>query len=672
MRFIAVDTETALFKPGEQAPLLTCVSVCAPGGDPALFNHREGVAAVEELLDDALAAADTDEPIILALQNGPYDWAVLMREAATLSFTRKVFDAHVQGCVWDTRNIEWNLDNTDGVLWLQRWPKSKTGWRRPPKNSGWYSLKRLAQKYLFIELEKDGGPRTEFGPLRGTPIEEWPEGFADYAMKDARVTADIALEQLRRAKADRRNVLVDCPAQARAYLALHLVSAWGLVTDLPMVAEYKRELEHSTEAMRKGLAQIVVKVDGVPTPLLSQVRGKKRPVKDEGKWKTSTKALRALIATAFEAQGLDVPMTEPSAKFPEGQVATDAETIEDCDDPSLAPWKEYKHAEKMLTTYVPQLEQGIVHPRYDFTTTGRSTSYDPNIQNLPRKGKVRECYVPREGFYYCSVDYSAQELVTFAQVMHWTIGHNALADALNAGLDPHMMLACEQFLGIDYDEGVRRRKAGDVAVKDMRQKSKLFNFGFPGGMGPERFVETARNNDPPEIFTVEEAKAAREAWFKQWNNDPRRYFRWVSSVLDSQDGAPWVQQFVSKRIRGGGRYGPGVGFTDGANGFFQGLAADMSKAALFETVRRCYTEPKSALFGSRVVAFIHDELLVEVPIVRAHDAAMETAAVMLEAAKKYCPDVQSKAEPCLMARWYKGAEYKVNDAGVLVPWEPEQ
>ncbi len=671
MRFVAIDTETEPFAPGDQAPRLVCVSVCVDGGEPKLYDHIEGAQLVEELIDDAIES-DDDDPLVLTFQNGPYDLAVVARERGTLAFVPKCFKLHDVERIWDTRTGEWVLDNAAGMLWCQPWPKSRTGYRRPPKGSGWYTLGRLAKKYLFIELDKtEGGVRTNFGYLRGTPLAQWPKEYVDYATMDAKATVGITVAQQERAAADSRNVLADMPAQLRAYFALHLVSVWGLTTDINMVQLYRTELEETMEKMRHGLSTIRLDIgDGKgPQPLLYQVRGKTRPVKDEGKWKNSTKVLRALITQAFERQGLPVPMTDQSSKFPEGQVATDGETIEDCDDESLRPWKAYKQAEKLLNTYIPALEQGIVHPRYDFAATGRSTSYDPNIQNLPRKGKVRECYVPREGHFFCSVDYGSQELVTFAQVMHWTIGPNALSDALNQDLDPHLLLACEQFLHIDYDEGVRRKKAGDQELKDMRQIMKPINFGYPGGMGPDTFVEYCRNQDPPMYFTREEAVQYRDRWFKQWNNDPRRYFRWVSSIVDEQD---WVQQFVSKRIRGGGQYGPGVHFSDGANTFFQGLAADMSKAALYEVVRRCYAEPRSALYGCRVVAFIHDELLVEVPIHRAHDCAMEVAAVMLETGKRYCPDVKSKAEPALMPRWYKGAEYVENDAGIMVPWEPKE
>jgi len=681
MRFAAFDTETELFSPANMVPRLVCLSLHRDG-ETALYGIDKAVEVLEALIDEALASPDED-PLIIATQNGPYDFAVMVRESGSMRLFKKIRQLYDRMRVWDCKLSEQLMDTADGCL--NRMPDG----RRPPKGAGWYGLKRMTKKYLGIELTKDGGPRENYGWLRGVPLSEWPPEYTDYALLDARATGGVAECQWARALKDPRGPLTNLAEQCKAYWALHLISAWGFATDPAAAGEYEVELTALMETQRVALAQIYMDVEVKKTrtskgqkivetfvqtlPLIEQ-RKLTKEERDAGetgeKWKTNTKVLQALVTVAYEAQGLAVPRTDPSAKFPDGQVATDAETIEACEDIRLKPWKDYKHSEKMLSNYIPVLKSGIVHARYDLAGTGRSTSYDPNIQNLPRKGKVRECYVARPGFELCSVDYGSQELVTFAQVMLWSIGPNALANALNQDLDPHLLFACEQMLHIDYEEGKRRRKAGDTLVKDKRQKAKGPNFGFPGGMGAPRFVEHMRAQDPPEFYTLEEAEEVRSQWFAQWP-EARAYFRWVDSV--SQEG--WIRQFISRRVRGG------MGFSDTANGFFQGLAADMSKCATYEVVMRCYTGERShgwvddhkpsALEGSRVVAFVHDELIAEVPKHRAHEAAHELADVMLQAARRYAPDVKSKAEPALMSKWYKGAE-PVYQNGVLVPWVPEE
>jgi hypothetical protein len=77
------------------------------------------------------------------------------------------------------------------------------------------------------------------------------------------------------------------------------------------------------------------------------------------------------------------------------------------------------------------------------------------------------------------------------------------------------------------------------------------------------------------------------------------------------------------------------------------------------------------LYGSRPVVFAHDEVIAEVPVSTAHEAAHRLTTVMIEASKPYLPNVRMNAAPALMRRWLKDAEAKYVD-GRLVPWEPEK
>jgi DNA polymerase I-like protein with 3'-5' exonuclease and polymerase domains len=123
-----------------------------------------------------------------------------------------------------------------------------------------------------------------------------------------------------------------------------------------------------------------------------------------------------------------------------------------------------------------------------------------------------------------------------------------------------------------------------------------------------------------------------------------------------------VRHLFSHRLRGLAPY------TVACNSFFQGLAADGAKAALFEVAKRQYGDPASPLFGTRTVNFIHDELLVEVPEDWAHEAAMELQRVMIDAFNGWVPDVPVRAGVSLMRRWSKNAE-PLWEGGRLVPWE---
>jgi DNA polymerase-1 len=106
------------------------------------------------------------------------------------------------------------------------------------------------------------------------------------------------------------------------------------------------------------------------------------------------------------------------------------------------------------------------------------------------------------------------------------------------------------------------------------------------------------------------------------------------------------------------------------NTLFQGLAADLAKDAGYRVSRACYAEPGPPLYGSYVVNFIHDELLLELPEERASDAAIEAARIMRDVGAQWCPDVKPDAQPALMRRWHKEAETKKDATGRLIPWEP--
>jgi DNA polymerase-1 len=297
----------------------------------------------------------------------------------------------------------------------------------------------------------------------------------------------------------------------------------------------------------------------------------------------------------------------------------------------------------------------------------------PNIQNLPKAPGVRECYIPRPGWAFCSVDYEALELHTLAEVCLELLGHSALADALNEGLDPHLLLACEWLLAdCPYEQGVEIRKDENhpryKEVKEARNLAKAANFGLPGGLGAQRFCDFCKASGI--IVSLDQSKDLKQAWLRQWP-EMRQYFGLISSMLDTdEEGLEGVtlEQIYSARVRGKARY------TSACNSYFQGLAADGAKDAVYEIVKATFT-PGHILYGSRLVAFIHDETIMEHPMLSREDLdarAKEQARIMLVSMEKFCRRVKPKAKPALMLRWYKDAIDHYDEDGFLIPWKPKQ
>jgi DNA polymerase I-like protein with 3'-5' exonuclease and polymerase domains len=119
-----------------------------------------------------------------------------------------------------------------------------------------------------------------------------------------------------------------------------------------------------------------------------------------------------------------------------------------------------------------------------------------------------------------------------------------------------------------------------------------------------------------------------------------------------------------------------VPYTVASNSFFQGLAADCAKDAGYEITREMFTGRdrqgrRSPLEGSRIVNFVHDEFICEHPNDLAHEAAYRVADLMMEAGRRWMPDVPPSVEPALMRCWIKSAEARFDENKRLIPYEPE-
>jgi len=503
------------------------------------------------------------------------------------------------------------------------------GWnRRDPKTGSppRYSLADLVSRHLGETLEGKSGPdvwRLRYHELDNVPLSDWPRAAIEYARMDALSTWRV-WQQL-----DKRGLPANLDDQVRSAWSLHLISCWGLRTDPVAVARLRTELEATVDAAR-------VELEGA---------GLLRP----GGSKDMAQ-VRARVAAAYK----NPVLTD------KGAISTAREILEESGDPALELLASVGYDQKMLSTYIPTLESGTTRPLmpgYGLAESGRTTCRKPNIQNQPRKGGVRECYVPREGYVYVACDYHVAELCSLAQVCIDKFGHSRMADVLNEGKDLHLETA-SMILGITYEECSRRR--GDEDVKEARQLSKSMNFGLPGGLSAATWVRFAKATYGIEVSPVR-AQGLKDGWLARYP-EMASYFSMISDAMGLQ-GSFAARQVRSGRIRGG------LGFCDGANTYFQGLTADGARAATYLVVKATHTKG-DPLEGSHAVAFIHDELILESPADRAPQAAERLSELMVEGMQAYLPDLLVRATPHLMERWFKDAEPVFDQDGVLVPWRP--
>lgn len=610
----AADTETALIQPGLQVPPLVCVSYATLDGEAGVVTHSESYDLLRSMFESESVWA-----------HAPFDLAVVGKKFPDL--IPLIFEALWDDRVYDVIIRQKLIDIAEGRYY--GYYKDAEG--ETQKIS--YSVQAMAKRLCGVDVDKSGDTyRLRYGELYDVPREEWPEAAVEYAQKDAEILWPIFNSQQ-----ENIEMLDDQFRQVRAAMALHLMSAWGVRTDGKAIAELDERIQKEWEVIAKDLQEVG----------LLRSNGSR-----------NTKMAKAMMLDTVGVEGCTITNTGLKKMSREGfsradaveagYIGLDEDSCVSSGNETLIKYARYGHLLKLRSTYVNMLWAGVekpIHSRFEvLKETGRTSSSQPNLQNLPREPGVRECFVPRKGNVFIFADYSLAELCSLAQTCYDQFGYSHLGDALNSGLDPHTQMA-SSILGIPYEEGIERKKAGDEKFKEIRVLAKAANFGYPGGLGADSFVAFAKAAYRV-IITPEQAMELKAAWFEAWR-EMREYFAWIDSLMDGQYA--WIRHPISNRFRGK------IPFTVCANSFFQGRTADGAKAAMAEVARRQFAVPSSALYGTHTAFFIHDELGVEAPEYQAHEAAKELEKVMCEEFVKFHSNMERavKATPALMRRWYK-------------------
>jgi DNA polymerase I-like protein with 3'-5' exonuclease and polymerase domains len=267
-------------------------------------------------------------------------------------------------------------------------------------------------------------------------------------------------------------------------------------------------------------------------------------------------------------------------------------------------------------------------------------------------------------------DYDGLELRTLAQVCKSLFGQSKLAEILNQGKDPHLMVAAT-ILGVSYQEALRRNEAQDEEVDRARQTGKVANFGFSGGLGFESLILFAKRAYKIEM-TVDEAKQLKIDWMEAFP-EMALYFDYVGAkTAKSYENVATIEQLFTKRIRGK------IRFTVACNSLFQGLGSDATKNAGWLITKACYLDRESPLYGCRIVNYVHDEFILECDEERAHAGAMALRNLMIDGAVPFLPDVPPTVTKPMVARcwskkvrqvWKHGGDKQKDYLDTLVPWE---
>lgn len=306
----------------------------------------------------------------------------------------------------------------------------------------------------------------------------------------------------------------------------------------------------------------------------------------------STKQLQEIL---FDKLGLPVIQ-----KTPKGAPSTNEEVLEELAFSHELPkvLVEHRGLSKLKSTYTDKLPQmvnpqtGRVHTSYHqaVTATGRLSSSDPNLQNIPIRNeegrRIRQAFIAREGFTVVAADYSQIELRIMAHLSQ----DQGLINAFTQGKDIHRSTAAEIF-GVALDE----------VTSEQRRNAKAINFGLIYGMsafGLSRQLGIGRAD----------AQSYMDLYFKRYPGVQT----FMHDIREKAKAQGYVETLFGRRL-----YLPDINSSNGMrrkaaervaiNAPMQGTAADIIKRAMIQLDLKLQNDP-----DIEMIMQVHDELVFEV------------------------------------------------------------
>ena len=284
------------------------------------------------------------------------------------------------------------------------------------------------------------------------------------------------------------------------------------------------------------------------------------------------------------------------------QAGADAEVLEALSDkhPIIDKITLYRQYTKLQSTYVDGLlniinpKTGRIHSSFNqtITTTGRISSTEPNMQNIPVRLEIgrelRKVFVAPEDMYLVDADYSQIELRILAHIAN----DEGLIDAFSKGDDIHTITASEVF-NVPLDE----------VTKELRSAAKAVNFGIVYGIS-----DFGLSNNLG--ISKQVAKEYIDNYFARYPYVKK----YMEDIVEKAKNDGYVETYIGRR-----RYIPELGSNNfimknlgkrlAMNTPIQGSAADVIKIAMVKV----YARLKSEGLKSKLILQVHDELIIESP-----------------------------------------------------------
>jgi DNA polymerase-1 len=421
------------------------------------------------------------------------------------------------------------------------------------------------------------------------------ERATEYSCEDSDMTLDVHQVLWPRLQADDKlRFIYDLEIQSSE--ALYRIERNGVLIDAPTLA-----------AQSHALGQRIVQLETEAYEIAGQPFNLASP--------------KQLGEIFFDKLGL--PVIKKTAT---GARSTDEEVLEKLaeDYPLPAKILEHRSLSKLKGTYTDKLAQmavprtGRVHTHYAqaVAVTGRLSSNDPNLQNIPIRTaegrKVREAFVAPLGCVIASADYSQIELRIMAHIS----GDEALVKAFHDGLDVHRATAAEVF-GVGVD----------AVSTEQRRYAKVINFGLIYGMSAFGLAKALGiDNGAAKNYITRYFE--RFAGVKRYMDDTREQAKaqgYVETVFGRRLYLPEINSPNGPRRAGAERAA--------INAPMQGTAADLIKMSMV-AVQKAIDEQQRQ---TKVIMQVHDELVFEVPESEVEWVRTEVPRLMAEVAQLKVP-----------------------------------
>jgi len=298
---------------------------------------------------------------------------------------------------------------------------------------------------------------------------------------------------------------------------------------------------------------------------------------------------------------------------------------------------EYRALTKLKSTYVDGLlplikpDTSRIHTTFNqaLTATGRLSSAEPNLQNIPVRlplgRELRKAFVPREGMVFIDADYSQIELRLLAHLS----GDDILLTAFRNGEDIHRLTA-SQVLGIDPQD----------VTPEQRNNAKAVNFGIIYGMSAFGLSTDLK-------IPVKEAETYITGYFRQYPGVKQ----YLDKTVENAEANGYVSTIMNRRralpeLRSPNFNTRAFGKRVAMNMPIQGSAADIIKLAMVNVASRLKHEG----LQTRMILQVHDELLLEAP---QHEAEQVAKLLKYEMEKVIALDVPLVVDVGIGPSWYE-------------------